>query len=60
MATQQVRYVQHAAHHAEHAALETGGHFSAPHLVQHIVADLDRFSLDAAPFDDVTLLVIAT
>lgn len=43
-----------------HAALETGGHFSAPHLVQHIVADLDRFSLDAAPFDDVTLLVIAT
>ncbi|MCA9873638.1 MAG: SpoIIE family protein phosphatase [Anaerolineales bacterium] len=42
-----------------HAALSSGGSLSAPALVNHIVEDLDRWSLDAAPFDDVTLLVVA-
>ncbi|MBK8984654.1 MAG: SpoIIE family protein phosphatase [Chloroflexi bacterium] len=41
------------------AAIENGGGLTAVALVQHIVADLDHFSLDAAPFDDVTLLVVA-
>jgi len=42
-----------------YAALASGGELTAAALVQHIVADLDSWSLDAAPFDDVTLLVVA-
>ncbi len=42
-----------------HAALAGGGDLSAAGLVAHIVADLDSWSMDAAPFDDVTLLVVA-
>lgn len=41
------------------AALESGAGLTAVALVQHIVTDLDQWSLDASPFDDVTLLVVA-
>jgi serine phosphatase RsbU (regulator of sigma subunit) len=34
------------------------GRLSAKELVAAIVADLDTFSQDADPFDDVTILVV--
>jgi phosphoserine phosphatase RsbU/P len=41
------------------AAIERGAHLTAVDLVPHIVADLKAFAQDAAPFDDITLLVMS-
>lgn len=39
--------------------LSSSGHLPAAALCAHIVADIDAWALDADPFDDVTLLVVA-
>ncbi len=41
-----------------HEVLLANGRLSAKALVAAIVADLDAFSLDADPFDDVTIVVV--
>jgi phosphoserine phosphatase RsbU/P len=39
-------------------AVNQGVYLSAEKLVEHIIADIDHFQLDADPFDDLTLLVL--
>ena len=39
-------------------AVEQGVHLHADQLVKHIVDDVDRFQQEAAPFDDLTLLIL--
>ena len=39
-------------------AVQEGVHLSAVDLVQHIVQDVAEFQQDAAPFDDLTLLIL--
>ena len=39
-------------------AVQQGVHLNATQLVKHIVDDVDRFQQEAAPFDDLTLLIL--
>ncbi|MCP5096046.1 MAG: SpoIIE family protein phosphatase [Chloroflexi bacterium] len=49
---------EHYGNQRLETAVSQGVHLSATAMVDHIIADVDRFQKDAAPFDDLTLLIL--